>query len=71
MKHCLDDDTLEFDLRKEQREMKRMFDSIRERNDSRNNIVHYFGHYHWSHKERIGDIAHITLAKKEVAEFRI
>ena len=40
------------------------------RNDSRNNIQHYFGHFHWSHKERIGDIAHITLAIAEIAEFR-
>lgn len=70
MRWCTVDDMLDFDLRKEQVEMKRMFDSIRERNDSRNNIQHYFGHYHWSHKERIGDIAHITLAKAEIAEFR-
>jgi hypothetical protein len=70
MQWCWNDDQLDFDLRKEQKEMKRMFDSIRERNNIRNNILHYFGHYHWSHKERIGDIAHITLAMKEVAEYR-
>jgi len=69
MKWCTLDSELDFDLRKEQVEMKRMFDSIRKRNDSRNNIQHYFGHYHWSHKERIGDIAHITLAMSELAEF--
>jgi|TARA_R110000765_G_scaffold263114_1_gene362920 predicted phosphodiesterase len=69
MRWCTMDDMLDFDLRKEQTEMKRMFDSIRQRNNSRNNIQHYFGHYHWSHKERIGDMAHITLAKAELAEF--
>lgn len=69
MRWCTVDGTLDFDLRKEQVEMKRMFDSIRERNDTRNNIVHYFGHYHWSHKERIGDIAHITLAIAELTEY--
>tara|TARA_R110002167_G_scaffold30108_1_gene99718 strand:- start:63 stop:818 length:756 start_codon:yes stop_codon:yes gene_type:complete len=70
MRSCLEDVTLEFDLRKEQVEMKRMFDSIRERNNARNNILHYFGHYHWNHKERIGDIAHITLAKFAMAEYK-
>ena len=69
MRWCDIDDKLDFDLRKEQIELKRMFDSIRERNDTNNNILHYFGHYHWSHKERIGNIAHITLAKGELAEF--
>ena len=69
MRWCTMDDMLDFDLRKEQTEMKRMFDSIRQRNNSRNNIQHYLGHYHWSHKERIGDMAHITLAKAELAEF--
>jgi len=69
MRWCTLDNELDFDLRKEQVEMKRMFDSIRKHNDVRNNILHYFGHYHWSHKERIGDIAHITLAKAELAEF--
>jgi hypothetical protein len=64
------DDQLDHDLKEEQLSLKKMFDSIRERNNSRNNIVHYFGHYHWSHKERIGDIAHITLGMHEVAEFR-
>lgn len=71
MKWCLLDDQLDHDLKQEQILMKRMFDSIRERNDSRNNIVHYFGHYHWSHKERIGDIAHITLSIDELSPFHI
>jgi hypothetical protein len=70
MQWCLRDGQLDYDLKQEQILMKRMFDSIRERNDSRNNIQHYFGHFHWSHKERIGDIAHITLAIAEIAEFR-
>ena len=70
LRWCVQDDQLDHDLKEEQLILKKMFDSIRERNNSRNNIVHYFGHYHWSHKERIGDIAHITLAKHEVAEFR-
>tara|TARA_R110001592_G_scaffold144611_1_gene367866 strand:+ start:1900 stop:2673 length:774 start_codon:yes stop_codon:yes gene_type:complete len=68
LRWCLRDDKLDKDLREEQLSLKRMFDSIRERNDPRNNIVHYFGHYHQSHKERIGDIAHITLAKHEIAK---
>lgn len=68
LRWCLRDDKLDNDLKEEQLSLKRMFDSIRERNDPRNNIVHYFGHYHQSHKERIGDIAHITLAKHEIAE---
>ena len=70
LRWCLRDDQLDNDLKEEQLSLKRMFDSIKERNDPRNNIVHYFGHYHWSHKERFGMIAHITLAKHEVAEFR-
>ncbi len=71
MNMCLKDDQLDKDLRKEQVEMKKMFDSIRERNDIRNNIIHYFGHFHWSRKERIGNIAHITLAIKELTEYYI
>ena len=70
MQWCLRDGQLDHDLKQEQIQMKRMFDSIRERNDSRNNIQHYFGHFHWNHRERIGDIAHITLAIKELTEFR-
>ena len=70
LRWCVQDDQLDHDLKEEQLILKKMFDSIRERNNSRNNIVHYFGHYHWSHKERIGDIAHITLGMHEVAEFR-
>jgi predicted phosphodiesterase len=70
LRWCMRDDQLDHDLKEEQLSLKKMFDSIRERNNSRNNIVHYFGHYHWSHKERIGDIAHITLGMHEVAEFR-
>ena len=70
MKFCLLDKNLELDLRTEQKAMKKLFDSIRERNNTRNNIVHYFGHYHWNHRERIGDIAHITLAKSAISEFR-
>lgn len=70
LRWCLRDEKLDEDLKQEQLSLKRMFDSIRERNDPRNNILHYFGHYHWSHKERFGMIAHITLAKHEVAEFR-
>jgi len=69
MRWCEIDKDLDFDLRKEQLALKRMFESIRERNDSANNIIHYFGHFHWSHRERIGDIAHITLAIGEVVEF--
>tara|TARA_R110002167_G_scaffold206056_1_gene410097 strand:- start:89 stop:868 length:780 start_codon:yes stop_codon:yes gene_type:complete len=68
LRWCLRDETLDEELKNEQLSLKNMFDSIRERNNSRNNIVHYFGHYHWSHKERIGDIAHITLAKHEIAK---
>lgn len=64
------DKNLLLDLQNEQVEIKKLFDSIRKRNISRNNIVHYFGHYHWSHRERIGDIAHVTLAIKELAEYR-
>jgi len=71
MNMCLKDDQLDKDLRKEQVEMKKMFDSIRERNDIRNNIIHYFGHFHWSRKERIGNIAHVTLAIKELTEYYI
>lgn len=70
MKFCLLDKTLEEELRNEQKEMKILFDSIRERNNSRNNIIHYFGHYHWNHRERIGDIAHVTIAKDTITEYR-
>ena len=71
MNMCSKDDQLDNDLKKEQKDMKKMFDSIRERNDIKNNIVHYFGHFHWSRKERIGNIAHITLAIKELTEYYI
>jgi predicted phosphodiesterase len=71
MNYCSNDDKLDNDLIKEQKDMKRMFESIRKRNNVRNNIVHYFGHFHWSKRERIGDIAHVTLAIKELSEYYI
>ena len=70
MNYCNRDMQLDADLTKEQIDMKRMFDSIKERNDNRNNIIHYFGHFHWSKRERHGCIAHVALAIKELTEYK-
>jgi len=65
MKWCLADDQLDFDLKREQQEMKLMFDVIREKNKY-HNVSHYFGHFHWSKGERIGNMSHRTLSIKEL-----
>ena len=63
----LRDMSLDRDLEVEGMNMKTMFDSIKEDNKK---FIHYYGHFHKSNTEFIGDVKHQALDIKELVEFR-
>lgn len=69
MERYLQDSQLSYDIRTEQSEMLKMFKAIKQKN--KHNLIHIYGHFHKSMKERIDNIVHICLSKKELFEPRL